>query len=42
MNNSKIAYEITKALWLNNYTQYDHENNKYIYWLILDILENDH
>lgn len=37
--NSELAYEIRKALWLKKYIQYDHENNKYIEWLIVDILE---
>jgi len=41
MTNNKIAYEIRKALIDNGYIKYNHEINKYIEWLILDILEND-
>jgi|TARA_R100001460_G_C3479798_1_gene168159 hypothetical protein len=39
MSNTELAYEIRKALIKNGYVRYDHEQNKILEWLILDVLE---
>ena len=38
MSDIELARSIRKALHDNDYINYNHENNKYIEWLILDIL----
>ena len=38
MSDTELARSIRKALHDNDYINYNHENNKYIEWLILDIL----
>ena len=38
MSDTELARSIKKALHDNDYINYNHENNKYIEWLILDIL----
>ena len=38
MSDTELARSIRKALQDNDYINYNHENNKYIEWLILDIL----
>ena len=38
MSNTELAYKIRKALIENGFVRYDHEQNKTIEWVILEVL----
>jgi hypothetical protein len=39
MSNTELAYKIRKALIENGFVRYDHEQNKTLEWVILEVLE---
>ena len=39
MSDTELAYKIRKALIDNGFVRYDHEQNKTLEWVILEVLQ---